>query len=82
MSILLKRKEILHTMVSATEASSATLQIWQHGVKNEYCDFANVNIIFHTRKSISIFKKVKRYIIYSSVKHLVMVDLIMKSEFK
>ena len=33
----LKRMEIGHTAVSATEASSLTLQIWQHGAKMIYC---------------------------------------------
>ena len=28
---ILTKKEMGHTMVSATEASSVTLQIWQHG---------------------------------------------------
>ena len=30
-----------HTAVSATEASSVTLQIWQHGAKGNYCNFAS-----------------------------------------
>ena len=34
---ILKRMEMGHTAVSATEASSLTLQIWQHGAKMNYC---------------------------------------------
>ena len=34
---ILKRMEIGHTAVLATEASSMTLQIWQHGAKMIYC---------------------------------------------
>ena len=32
--------EIGHAAVSATEASSVTLQIWQHGAKTNYCSYA------------------------------------------
>ena len=41
-----------HTMVSATEASSVTLQNWQRGAKMNDSNFANFNRIVHTRNSI------------------------------
>ena len=43
------RKGMGHTAVSATLASLVTLQIWQHGAKENYCNFANFNRIFDTK---------------------------------
>ena len=41
-----------HTAVSATQASSVTLQIWQNGAKEEYCNFATFNRIVDTKTNI------------------------------
>ena len=41
-----------HTAVSATQASSVTLQIWQHGAKENYCNFASFNTVVDTKTSI------------------------------
>ena len=41
-----------HTAVSATEASSVTLLIWQHGTKENYCNFATFNRIVDTKTNI------------------------------
>ena len=41
-----------HTAVSATQASSMTLQIWQHGAKENNCNFAPFNRVVDTKTSI------------------------------
>ena len=41
-----------HTAVSATEASSVTLLIWQHGAKDNYCNFAIVDRVVETMTSL------------------------------
>ena len=38
-----------HTAVSAT---SATLKIWQHGAKENYCNFASFNRVVDTKTSV------------------------------
>ena len=40
-------------MVSATYASSVTLKIWQHGVKEDYCNFATLKKAINTKTSSS-----------------------------
>ena len=40
-----------HTAVSATLASSVTLQILQHDAKENYCNFATVNRVVLTMTS-------------------------------
>ena len=42
----------MDTAVSATEASSVTLQISQHGAKINYCNFVNFIKNFYTRTII------------------------------
>ena len=49
---LLMRKAMVHTAVSATIASPVTLNIWQHGTKENYCSFASLNMIVVTKTSI------------------------------
>ena len=41
-----------HTAVSATEASSVTLKIWQRD-KEKYCNFASFNRVVDTKTSKS-----------------------------
>ena len=43
------RKVMGHTAVPATEASSVTLWIWQHGAKENYSNFKSVNMIVDTK---------------------------------
>ena len=45
---ILTRKVMGHTMVSATEASSVTLN-WQHREKESYCNFASFNRVVNTK---------------------------------
>ena len=40
-----------HTAVPATLASSVTLQIWQHGAKENYCKFASFNSVVDRKTS-------------------------------
>ena len=47
---ILMRKRMDHTAVSATQASSMTLQIWQNGAKEKYCNFATFNRIVDTTR--------------------------------
>ena len=42
-----------HTAVSATEASSVTLQIWQRGAKQTYCNVEFFNSVVDTNKNKS-----------------------------
>ena len=37
------RKVMDHTAVSAIQASSVTLKIWQHGAKENYCSLTTFN---------------------------------------
>ena len=46
------RKVMGHTAVSAIQASSVTLQIWQHGAKENYCNFATLNMVVDTKTSL------------------------------
>ena len=46
------RKGMGHTVVSATQASSVTLQILQHGAKENYCNFASFNRVVDKKTSI------------------------------
>ena len=41
-----------HTAISANQASSVTLQIWQHGAKENYCNFASFKSVVDTKTSI------------------------------
>ena len=41
-----------HTVVSVTQASSVTLQIWQHGAKESYCKFETSKMVVNTKTSI------------------------------
>ena len=41
-----------HTAVSATNASSVTLQIWQHRAKGNISNFASFNRVVDTKTSI------------------------------
>ena len=41
-----------HTAVSATIASSVTLQIWQDGAKDNYCNFPTFNGIVDAKTII------------------------------
>ena len=40
-----------HSAVSATQASSVTLKIWQHGDKENYCKFVSFNREVDTKTS-------------------------------
>ena len=40
-----------HTAVSVTLVSSVTLYIWQHGAKENYCNFASFNRVDDTKTS-------------------------------
>ena len=51
-----------HTAVSATQASSITLQIWQHGAIENYCNFAFFNRLVD--KKISIIQNGAKYITF------------------
>ena len=46
------RKGVGHTMVSATKASIVTLYIWQHGAKENYCNFTTFNRVVDKKTSI------------------------------
>ena len=46
---ILMRKGIGHTAVSATQASSVTLYIWQHGAKENYSKFETFNMVVNTK---------------------------------
>ena len=46
------RKGMSHTTVSATQASSVTLKIWQHGAKENYSKFESFKMIDKTKTSI------------------------------
>ena len=46
------RKVMGHTAVSAIQASSVTLKIWQHGAKENYCNFTIFNRVVDKKTSI------------------------------
>ena len=48
-----------HTMVSATEAFSVTLQTWQHEAKENYCNFACFNRVVDTKTIIIYYNGAK-----------------------
>ena len=41
-----------HTAVSATQASSVTLQIWQHGAKKNNCNLTSFNRVVDKKTGI------------------------------
>ena len=43
------RKGMDHTAVSATQALSVTLNIWQHGAKENYSTFKTLNMVVNTK---------------------------------
>ena len=43
------RKVMGHTMVSATQASLATLEKWQHGATYNYCKFTNFKMVVNIK---------------------------------
>ena len=49
----INEKKMGHTAVSASQASSVTLQIWQHGAKENNCNFATFNGIVDIRLALS-----------------------------
>ena len=53
-----------HTAVSATQSSSVTVQIWHHGAKENYCDFATFNRIVDTQ---TIILPIRKYLRMSSI---------------
>ena len=51
-SELINEKVVGHTAVSATQASSVTLKIWQHEAKENNCKFASFKRVGNTKTSI------------------------------
>ena len=45
-----------HTAVSATQASSVTLYIWQHGAKENYSTFETFNMVVDTKTGAKYIK--------------------------
>ena len=41
-----------HTAVSATQAFSVTLRIWQNGAKENYCNFASFKRVVDKKSNI------------------------------
>ena len=46
------RKRMGHTAVSATQASSVTHYIWQHGAKENYSKYKTLNMVVNTKTLI------------------------------
>ena len=42
-------KGMCHIAVSATQAASVTLYIWQHGAKENHSKFETLNIVVNTK---------------------------------
>ena len=53
---ILMRTVMGHTAVSATEASSVTLYIRQHGAKESYSNFASFNRVVDTKASVHVIQ--------------------------
>ena len=51
-----------HIAVSATWAFSGTLQIWQHGAIENYCDFVSFNRVVDTKTNPNGAKYIKRWL--------------------
>ena len=47
-----EKGDVSHTAVSTIKVSSVTLKIWQHGAKENYCNFSTFNRVIDTKTSI------------------------------